>query len=643
MGRLGGVCVFGGQGRMRRRVGTSARPIALAAALFTVVFAPGARVALASPACTYDSRTMRLTVTLAPADAVTLSVGEQGAVLVDDMACSSIGGGERPTITVAVEVAGDVPADEVVTVTQAGVGGAFPPGFRFVIDLGEGAADRVNVLGDGSAERFLLDGEGMIEPVRVSPRGVESFEVVAGDGADTVDASGSDIDLGSFGQAIAIRGGFGDDTLIGGPMDDRIDGEDGDDTLDGGPGTDRLNGGAGSDTCVLDGVALACDPSFSIAPSAVVPRGSLTLAGAGWYPENGDVELSYVAAADGSARSLRALTPDSGWSIGATLVAPSTDGGYSVVACQPCSDPDAERWTQGFTVLPPIGRASISVAPDVEAPVDVVVVSGEGWDPRAGPVRLFADLPGSRTGRPLASVSPDADGAFERRLEVSGLEAGPHEVTACQRCREPYPVEATAAFTVAAPGSAATARSPSTWRAIRTIPSRRVGAGWDPDGGRVRIFVELVGGRRAPWRSPAREPTEPSRSRSTCRGSSRARTRCSPASGANRATASRRRPPSPCPGPVPGPSPVRWVGLGALVLAAAIAALLARRLSPARFAHARSQRATAVPEPSRTSVLRIEDPEVRLVEEPDGTVLHTVRFVARADAGVQMLRERSRR
>ena len=52
---------------------------------------------------------------------------------------------------------------------------------------------------------------------------------------------------------ITARGGSGDDTLIGGAGNDRLDGGSGDDRLFGGAGKDRLTGGSGDD--YLDGGA----------------------------------------------------------------------------------------------------------------------------------------------------------------------------------------------------------------------------------------------------------------------------------------------------------------------------------------------------------------------------------------------------
>jgi Ca2+-binding RTX toxin-like protein len=72
--------------------------------------------------------------------------------------------------------------------------------------------------------------------------------LAGGDDNDTVKGgAGTDSIDGGAGND-SIEGGSGADTLIGGTEDDTILGEDGDDSIDGGSGTDSLVGGAGNDT-----------------------------------------------------------------------------------------------------------------------------------------------------------------------------------------------------------------------------------------------------------------------------------------------------------------------------------------------------------------------------------------------------------
>lgn len=79
---------------------------------------------------------------------------------------------------------------------------------------------------------------------------VAGFEVNAGEGADTVTVGGSirvPVTMrGGSGNDVLVGGG-GDDKLIGGDGRDRLAGRNGDDLLFGGPGNDELAGGGGDD------------------------------------------------------------------------------------------------------------------------------------------------------------------------------------------------------------------------------------------------------------------------------------------------------------------------------------------------------------------------------------------------------------
>jgi len=86
------------------------------------------------------------------------------------------------------------------------------------------------------------------------PGGYFEFAVIAGDLDDTVSALAFDVCPGCGEGAFSrfwIRGGPGDDTLIGGREAMRLFGGPGDDVLEGGPYDDLLHGGAGADS--MDG------------------------------------------------------------------------------------------------------------------------------------------------------------------------------------------------------------------------------------------------------------------------------------------------------------------------------------------------------------------------------------------------------
>src|SRR5262249_55825257 len=77
-----------------------------------------------------------------------------------------------------------------------------------------------------------------------------------------------------FGPVTGLVGGAGDDTLIGGPGNNRLDGGEGDDTFIASAGSDAINGGGGFDTFVIPGTPGAdLIEAFEQAPTAVANSG----------------------------------------------------------------------------------------------------------------------------------------------------------------------------------------------------------------------------------------------------------------------------------------------------------------------------------------------------------------------------------
>ncbi|WP_299938476.1 calcium-binding protein [uncultured Pelagimonas sp.] len=139
---------------------------------------------------------------------------------------------------------------------------------------GFGNVEQINVLsgGDGRLEiRGTNNNDSVMGSARsdgfIGEQGDDTFD--GGDGWDVIrydrsDVSGVNVDLGTgtatgtwdgvaFTDTLMnveeVRGSnYGDDTLIGGAMDESLEGNSGDDSLDGGDGNDRLRGGNGNDT-----------------------------------------------------------------------------------------------------------------------------------------------------------------------------------------------------------------------------------------------------------------------------------------------------------------------------------------------------------------------------------------------------------
>ncbi len=118
--------------------------------------------------------------------------------------------------------------------------------------VGDSAADTVVVstVDVGGVAQVTVNGQGVGAGVDASA--VTSIFANLGGGNDTMNLS--TLDLAKFSGltdgSIEIRGGAGNDTLVGSPLGDILKGEDGNDSLTGGAGNDQLIGGNGNDTLI---------------------------------------------------------------------------------------------------------------------------------------------------------------------------------------------------------------------------------------------------------------------------------------------------------------------------------------------------------------------------------------------------------
>jgi len=118
--------------------------------------------------------------------------------------------------------------------------------------VGDSAADTVIVstVDVGGVAQVTVNGQAVGAGVDASA--VTSIFANLGGGNDTMNLSTLDLTKfrGLMDGSIEIRGGAGNDTLVGSPLGDILKGEDGNDSLTGGAGNDHLIGGNGSDTLV---------------------------------------------------------------------------------------------------------------------------------------------------------------------------------------------------------------------------------------------------------------------------------------------------------------------------------------------------------------------------------------------------------
>jgi RTX calcium-binding nonapeptide repeat (4 copies) len=614
-----------------------AAPVLIAAALLLSGVIGAERASAAT--CTYNPATNTINITIDPGDKVELAIDGDGAdldpaapdgsiLMREDagpyQACGSATNGN----TVAIIVLGSPASSETFTLDDL-VGGTFATAIDWAVDLGSGDDTVIIDASEDIGDTIVLADRGFtLNGGRGELLGVDIIEVLGNGGNDRIDASARSTGstLSGLDGVDGVIGGGGDDDLSGGDDDDRVTGGAGDDLLDGGAGVDRLYGGEGTDTCVLDSLRLGCDPSISVEPSTVPSGGSVIVTGAGWYPENGNVELLLDPPGDAS---IPPFGPDpQAWTIEGTVDAPSAAVTYLVTACQPCSDPAAES-PEFSLIVQSLDAPALSVEPPSVHVGDVAVVSGQDWDPEAGPISLFTDTQ-FPAGEPFA-IMPAAEAIrFERDFEVPQLSPGTHEVIGCQRCSDPDPIVERAAFTVE-PASVTTAT-------LELHPPegspgdlvRVVGTGWDPADGEVSIFVDpSAGTKRDAVLQPDPDETfdvelevpdldEGSYTVLACQ-------RCNVAGRIERTVTLTVSPPAP-----DGSSLWWWILLGsAVVVGAIVITALAIR------ARERWLRKRIRVRP------RFDDPEVQLLAEPDGSPHHTIELIPHADPGVQRVLEGS--
>ena len=444
-------------------------PVVIAGTLLlsSVILAQSAN---AVSTCFYDAATTTVSVQIGSGETVALAVdaggvdladAPEGSIVLDQGQGYQTCGSATNDNTSLIAVSGQEASSETFTIDEQS-GAAFAIIIDWSIGLGSGEADTFTITASGDLDNdiaftgaaFTLNGGGGGLP------GVELVEVLGSIGDDRIDASGRS-------KTTRLSGGDGFDTLIGGTAndvlsggddDDRLLGGDGDDVLDGGPNVDTLYGGGGADTCILDDLRLPCDPSIGVDPSNADPGGSLTVTGAGWYPENGPVGFRVDPPRDAS---FTALEPDlATWSIDGTAVAPSVAGTYSVTGCQPCTDQAADLAPASLIVAAPEGSTAepsattLGLDPSEGSPGDVVTVFGSGWDRANGKVKIFVDPSTSNEDPDAVSRRPDAGSTFEVELQIPDLGEGSYTVLACQHCNRRSRVERTTTLTVAgaAPG-----------------------------------------------------------------------------------------------------------------------------------------------------------------------------------------------
>jgi Ca2+-binding RTX toxin-like protein len=141
------------------------------------------------------------------------------------------------------------------------------------------SGDTLTVSGDQAGDTITLAAANRVitvngQPTALTAGNQANIVVDAGDGADTIDASGlAQTDY----LALGVKGGGGDDLITGGAGNDDLNGEGGNDRLIGFQGADQVAGGDGNDvlvwnngdgTDVMDGDAGVDEVEINGAPTA---------------------------------------------------------------------------------------------------------------------------------------------------------------------------------------------------------------------------------------------------------------------------------------------------------------------------------------------------------------------------------------
>lgn len=243
--------------RRRIRAGWAAR--VLVPALVLVLGLLAAPSASAAVACSFDAGTGVASITFADGDDITI-VRAGDDILVNGVTCSGATVSTTETIWILESGPG---AEDLASLTIDMSGGPFVPGKT---DEGDGSSEIEFLTGDQDldADRMTMGGVsivgtpgndtiliGVIADGGYSPIDLNGDEETLDwdipgfgvDGADldtppAVDGGAGDDDLragghspGAAGSSLMLRGGAGDDTLMGGDLPDQIDG---------GPGTDTI-------------------------------------------------------------------------------------------------------------------------------------------------------------------------------------------------------------------------------------------------------------------------------------------------------------------------------------------------------------------------------------------------------------------
>ncbi|MGH2636373.1 MAG: hypothetical protein ACRDHU_09565, partial [Actinomycetota bacterium] len=604
-------------------------------------------------------------------ETVIVEQGVAGTILVNGQDCS-------PAAPVADTVAISMSGGTIVEIAMVDTTGATIDwgAINWTLSLGFSIpADLVIENADGDAGIRVTVGASGIDlntdgNLDVTYSRVGVLRVVGGPPADTLSGAGSTATGAPTPTALELFGGSGDDRLSGGAEDDSLGcGEGVDwidfsaaaaavtvdlasgtatgqgldavaeceniagsalaDTLTGDAGANRIAPGLGDDT--VDGGEGIDVVGYDDAPAAVV----VDLGANGVTGGSGTDALAGIEGATGSAFADTIIGSD----LGNRLVGGAGPDTVLGLAGDDTLDGGSEidRVIGGdgtdLCVLDGVERScepSLRVEPSPIAPGDPLTVQGGGWYRENGPVeiRLLSDQADPRV---LATLDPTDAWGIDGSVPAPEGE-GTYRVEACQPCTD-LTSEFRSREVVVQPGTVGpTGPLGPTIELSQTEagPGDRVrvrGSGWDPDGGRVRIFLEPSTSSEPAIRARAQgpngtfdEPLDIPEELEPGTYTVRACQPCGPAPVQRTATLT-----------IPGPA--RWWIPVALVLAAAAVAALIVRLM---------RKPPISPPGPIGSRLALGEPEVVVEPAGNGPPRHSVRLIPAPTPGSSAWRKGAR-
>lgn len=212
----------------------------------------GNQAAALTTACTYNTKTKLMTVTVESGERAILTKRADGYLLVNNETCGDAIAKTTKNIDI-VENLGAPGNEDIVIDIGAGVfaiGTTSVPGIRAKLGSGD---DTIGIRGGDAVDKVAMGAKGVglngdqNVDLSVTTTGTVTYTITLGKGDDVFSAAGVFTKDTPYLGPVVVYGGDGNDKLTGGSGNDQLYGGDGNDSLKGGLGDDTCSGDAGDD------------------------------------------------------------------------------------------------------------------------------------------------------------------------------------------------------------------------------------------------------------------------------------------------------------------------------------------------------------------------------------------------------------